>query len=184
MLQTAAACFLHLPSSAVHARATAACPLQCWAHHGCLICCRPLEGCPSTTPGGAQSPHAATPTGLMQRALCVTAACLTCAAALPVSCQQPPAYASCQVADAACTQLLAAHRGGGGGEGCIALSLVAVLLPRARPLSGARCNGISKHTATGLKQRILPCLQLSPLVEQRTNLLAQGRGAGKYDSFQ
>jgi hypothetical protein len=96
-----------------------------------------------------------------------------------LACLMPAALSLClMLAGAACTQLLAAQRGEAG-EGCIAQSLVDVLLPRARPLSGARCNGTSKHTvlaATGLKQRILPCLQLSPLVEQRTTFLAQGRG--------
>ena len=101
-----------------------------------------------------------------------------------LACLMPAALSLClMLAGAACTQLLAAQRGEAG-EGCIAQSLVAVLLPRARSLSGARCNGLPKHTAIGLKQRILPCLQLSPLVEQRTTFLAQGRGAGKYDSLE
>jgi hypothetical protein len=47
---------------------------------------------------------------------------------------------------------------------------------RACPPSGARCDGVHQHTATGLKQRIRPCLQLSPLVEQCTTFRAQGRG--------
>jgi hypothetical protein len=75
--------------------------------------------------------------GWMQWLLCMTAACLTCAAALLISCQQPPVYA-CMLGNAPCTQLLAAHRGVAGEGHCSAPGYSVTVVPDHGPL-GIRC---------------------------------------------
>jgi hypothetical protein len=99
-----------------------------------------------------------------------------------LACLMPAAPSCCFVLAGAHTCLQST--GGRWGRVALLSPWLCCVAARACPPSGARCDGVHKHTATGLQQRMLPCLQLSPLVEQRTTCLAQGGKGGKYDSLE
>ena len=106
--------------------------------------------------------------------MCSSLACLS---------QQPPVPPLCCLRLALTAHNYSQRPGGGGGGGlhCSVLGCFAAA-PSTIPERCVLQQNFYAHSYMP-EAAILPCLQLSPLVEQRTSFLAQGRGPGKYDSL-